>query len=250
MVAALLFIVVSVPQLIAQPPVTDRQKQLAVQAQSQLVNKDFGLAIETYNSLLAEVSDPRAKGEVLALIGEAYRYGGDLVNSLRYMEKAVVLLPNNSKVQSNLGLLYESQNDKVHARQAYEKALSIDSNNPLVLNNLAYLLTGDGGDLDLALSYARSAKEKLPEFVEISDTIGWIYLKKNLLTDAAYEFQLAASKAPGNAEYRYHFAMALNRQGKLKEATRECQAAMDDNPAETLKAQIISECAGQLSEKK
>ena len=37
-----------------------------------------------------------------------------------------------------------------------------------------------GNDLDLALSYAQKAKSKAPADPMIADTLGFVYLKKNL----------------------------------------------------------------------
>lgn len=230
--------------------VSDRARELARLARTQIDDKDFGAAIATYQTLVGELSDARAKGEVWALIGEAFRYAGDLANSLKAMEQAVALLPSNAQIQTNLGLLYEWRNDKIHARQCYERALAIDGNNPLALNNLAYLLTETGGDLDLALAYARTAKNKMPTYMEISDTIGWIYLKKNMIGDAVTEFRIVTEAAPKNPVFHYHYAIALNKQGNQKDAAKECQAAINNNPEDALKEQIKAECAGPLPEKK
>jgi uncharacterized protein HemY len=63
----------------------------------------------------------------------------------------------------------------------------VETENPAALNNLAYLISETpGGDLTQALTLAQKANQKLPQAPEIADTLGWIYLKKNL-TDNALE---------------------------------------------------------------
>ena len=54
----------------------------------------------------------------------------------------------------------------------------------MAANNLAWRYAEDGGNLDVALSLAQTAKRKLPDSPEVSDTLGWIYLKKDLDTQA------------------------------------------------------------------
>ena len=81
------------------------------------------------------------------------------------------------------------------AKQVYEATLKLDPNNAVVLNNLAFLLAESGGDLDDALTKAQRAKQILPNLFEISDTLGWIYLKKNLADNAIDIFKDLVAKA-------------------------------------------------------
>ncbi len=65
----------------------------------------------------------------------------------------------------------------------------------MALNNLAFLMAETGGDLDDALTKAQRAKQLLPSLYEISDTLGWIYLKKNLADKAIDIFKDLVAKA-------------------------------------------------------
>jgi len=74
------------------------------------------------------------------------------------------------------------------------------------------------------------AKQRLPDHPEISDTLGWIYLKKNLTDSALDTFRRLVSQSPDNATYHYHYAIALSKKGDRDTARRECQAALSDKP--------------------
>ena len=117
------------------------------------------------------------------------------------------------------------------ARTYYEKALKIDQNNPLALNNLAYLITETNGDLNQAMTYATEAKQRLPNFLEVSDTIGWIYLKKNIPDSAIDEFKRLVTQAPLNPIYHYHYAMALQQKGDTVGAKAQCEVALAEPAA-------------------
>jgi Flp pilus assembly protein TadD len=124
------------------------------------------------------------------------------------------------------------------ARKYYEAALRVDPGNAYALNNLAYLIAESNGDLNEALTYAQRAKQKLPNFSEITDTIGWIYLKKNLPDSAIDNFKALVIQAPQNPTFHFHYAMALNQKGDREGARRECNAALTNRPAKEQEAEI------------
>ena len=147
-------------------------------------------------------------------------------------------MQENPVTLRDLGMLYEELNQKDKAKQYYEKALTLDSGDPLALNNLAYLIAENNGDLNEALSYAQRAKQRLPTFTEITDTLGWIYMKKNLTDSAIDSFKALVVQAPQNPIYHYHYAMALNQKGDRDSARKECQAALADKPNKVQEDQI------------
>lgn len=198
----------------------------------------FPAAIATYQALLARFKDPKQQSALLVQIAQAYRFEGDVQHSVEAFEKSRQGVPENAVTLRDLGMLYEELNRKDLAKQYYEKALKIRSDDPLALNNLAYLLAENNGDLNEALSYAQRAKQKLPTFTEITDTLGWIYMKKNLTDSAIDSFKTLVVQAPQNPTYHYHYAMALNQKGDREAARKECQAALADKPNKAQEDQI------------
>jgi Flp pilus assembly protein TadD len=112
----------------------------------------------------------------------------------------------------------------------YEQVLKLQPDNPIALNNLAYLMTERGGDLDLALTYAQRAKQKYPKSLDISDTLGWIYIKKNLTGEAIGIYKELVTAQPQNSTFRYHLAMALFQKGDKPQAKKELQTALKNSP--------------------
>jgi tetratricopeptide (TPR) repeat protein len=116
------------------------------------------------------------------------------------------------------------------AQQVYQAAVKMDPNNGLSLNNLAFLMAEHGGDLNSALNMANKAKQIMPNLTEVTDTLGWIYLKKGMPDIAIESFRELVAKAPHQATYRYHLGMALLQKGDRPSALREFQNALKDNP--------------------
>ena len=228
------------PQLLAQatpPPPSPFTEQRNL-GTKQLADRHFDDAIATFSRLLADAPDDRTKADLWSRLGEAYRYKGDFASAINAMEQAAALLPDSAAVFTNLALLYDVQGNLPQARRCYERTLALDPNNPLALNNLAYLLAETNGDLDLALTYARTAQQKLPTFREVNDTIGWIYLKKGLISDAVGAFKILTDAVPYNPEYHYHYALALFRQDDRERAFIECKWAESTKPTPELQKQI------------
>ena len=189
---------------------------------------DKGIA--TFQDLLTKVSDTKQQSDLWTRIGEAYLRKGDRQQAINAIEKAREGQPGNANLTVDLAMLYETQNKLDVARKYYEQAVKMDPNNALALNNLAYLISQSNGDLDLALTYATRAKQRLPGHPEINDTLGWIYLKKNLTDNAIDTFKGLVVQAPRNPTYHYHYAMALMQKGDRESAKKECQIALSDSP--------------------
>jgi Flp pilus assembly protein TadD len=93
-------------------------------------------------------------------------------------------------------------------------------------NNLAYTYAETGGNLDVALQLAQAAKAGLPDALEVSDTLGWIYLKKDLASQAVPLLRECVDKAPQNPSYQYHLGIALVRSGDLINGKRALEQAL------------------------
>jgi tetratricopeptide (TPR) repeat protein len=205
---------------------------------AQMAAGQYDQAIATYRNLFSKVSDPLRQSDLWTRIGESYLRKGDIEQSINSLEKARQGQPSNTVLTTNLGMLYETDNKPDIARKYYEMSIKMDPNNPLALNNLAYLISQNNGDLDQALTYATRAKQRLPEHTEVNDTLGWIYLKKNLTDQAVDTFRTLVVKAPQNPTYHYHYAMALLQKGDRETAKKECQSALADKPSKLQENEI------------
>jgi Flp pilus assembly protein TadD len=171
-------------------------------------------------------------------IGEALRRKGDDAAAIAALQKAREFKPEDVPTLVTLALVLDHAGRWTEGRSVYEAALKLDSANPVALNNLAFLMAEHGGDLDDALTKANRAKQLLPTMHEVSDTVGWIYLKKNL-ADAALEiFRDLVQKVPDHSTFRYHLGMAWSQKGDKPKAIKELQEALKHNPAKAERDKI------------
>jgi tetratricopeptide (TPR) repeat protein len=199
----------------------------------------YDAGIQTFSRALAKVpAASREQGEIYMRIGETYRRKGDAAGAIQSLQKARETLPDNVNLLSTLGLVLDGANRKAEARQVYDATLKIEPNNGIVLNNLAFLLAESGGDLDDALTKAQRAKQLLPNLTEVSDTLGWIYLKKNLSQDAIEIFKELVVKQPNHSTYRYHLGMAYSQMGDKSKALDQLREALKYSPSKDEKDKI------------
>lgn len=220
-------------ELAANP---DRPGMRLALANLQARSGKYDQAIAAFQALIQK--NPKSSSLYLSL-GESFRLKGDITAAIDSFRKAKDLQPNDTRVYVPLALLLDQSGQKAEARSIYEQILKMQPDNPIALNNLAYMMAESGGDLDQALTLAQRAKQKLPQDPNVADTLGWIYIKKNLSDNAIEIFRDLATKQPDNSTYRYHLAMALFQKGDRPQAKKELQAALQRKPSKDEEKKIL-----------
>jgi tetratricopeptide (TPR) repeat protein len=219
-----------------QPLRTDLKKELA---NAELRARQYDKAIADFQSILDKYKDsPTEQADLYARIGTTYAILGNFQKAIENMQKARRLSPSNIGFIATLAQYYDNAGKQQEALAAYRDAMKIDPNNAVVLNNLAYLMTQIGGNLDEALTLANKAKQQLPNLNEVSDTIGCIYIKKNLSDSAIEIFRDLTNKVKDNSTFHYHYGMALAQKGDKARALVELKAALQYKPKKNEEDQI------------
>ncbi|HKQ36114.1 MAG TPA: tetratricopeptide repeat protein [Nitrospiraceae bacterium] len=148
------------------------------------------------------------------------------------MEYEAVLEKDSKVIQAHmmLGLIHEFRKEHAKAQAHYETILKLDPQFAPAANNLAWLLGDHGGNLDVALSYAQTAREQKPDDPYIADTLGWLYYKKNAPILAVSLLKEALEKLPNEPVVHFHYGMAQQKNGDAVGAKKSLQAALKLNP--------------------
>jgi len=195
----------------------------------------FRDAAAEYGTLIA--AHPQA-AELQVRLGESKAQLGDLGGAVAAFERARELSPNNPDAPLNLAILYDQTGYPAEARKAYEAVLRIQPENSTALNNLAYLDADAGVDLDRALGYAQRARRARPNDVEVLDTLGFIYIQKNLNEDGLRMLRELVDRKPENPTFRFHLALALYQKGERALAKKELEAALRSKPSDREQGKI------------
>lgn len=182
-----------------------------------------------YKQVLPKAGD---SSEVWLRIGAIQQALTDNEAALNSFEQASKANPGNASALVNRAELLDAMGRKDKARDVYNQALGVDPDNVLALNNLAYSSADADQNLDQAMTFAERAKKRMPNSASVSDTLGYVYYRKNLTEQAIHELQSAVDADPKNAAYRLHLAMALLKRGDKSAAKREATTALRTAGAE------------------
>jgi len=146
--------------------------------------------------------------------------------------------------QTMIAMLYEQQRRPDEARKMYEQVLGYEPRAAVAANNLAWIMAERNDNLDVALKYAQTAKELLPDQPEVSDTLAWVYYKKDLASMAVAPLQHAIEKDPKNPAYHYRLGLVYLKAGNPVKARQSLQQALTLNPGFEQAADAKAKLAG------
>lgn len=203
---------------------------------------DLFLQAKKYDSALEQYSQIQKLGlqspDLYLRMGQIYLQKGDFNKAVKSFQAADALAPRNPFVTSALGDSLRLAGRSVEAVAMYRQLLSIDPENANAMNNLAFTLIETGGSPDEAQKLIQRALEKAPQSTNFADTLGMIYLKKNLQDSAVQIFSGLTKRSPDNPVFLYHYALSLSQKGERSKARAELEVALQKKPSEDLRKSI------------
>ena len=161
---------------------------------------------------------------------------GHVDDAIATCQQGIKNNPKDASFYVLLGQLLQSRQDWNGATEAYQKALAIRPENPMASNDLASVMLQSGGNLDVALSLAQTARRGMPDSPNVADTLGWIYYQKGAYRSAVDLLQEALrlgqeSNSTDNPRFHYHLGMAYAKSGQTTLARQQLQQALKLNPS-------------------
>jgi tetratricopeptide (TPR) repeat protein len=169
--------------------------------------------------------DPERQTAEAYLFAEYLRRGRS-EDALKQLDQIIAKSPSNAGAYFMKGQIYQAQGKVPEAKAAYTEAVRLNSSLEAAANNLAYILAEEGTDLQTALGYAQTARQRAPENPNIADTLGWIYYKMGNYVLARDQLQFAVSKDPGNPILQYHLGMIYKANKQPSEAAAALKRAI------------------------
>lgn len=186
-------------------------------------------------ALTRAVQLDRNNTDALMKLGRLQLQRDQTEDAIATFQQASIDNPHESVFYVMLGQIFQSRRDWGKAADSYQKALGIRRDEPVASCNLAYVMLQTGGDLDIALSLAQTARKRMPESPEVADTLGWIYYQKGAYRSAVESLQAAltltqGSKFQDNPRFHYHLGMAYAKSGDTARAREQFQKMLKMNP--------------------
>ncbi len=183
--------------------------------------------------LLKTIAADPGRLPAYVLLGRIYLSQKRLDDAKKQLETLLAKEPTSVGAVTMLGMILEAQGKPAESEKMYERALELDPAAPVAANNLAWMYANSGRNLDIALQLAQTAKRRLPDEPHVSDTLGWVYYKKNMAPQAISAFELSTQRAPASADFLFHLGLAHAKAGHAAAAKDSLSAALKLNPGFT-----------------
>ncbi len=169
--------------------------------------------------------------------------------ALALYEQAIKDNPREVRFYILSGELYEARKDYDHAKAMYQQALNISPDQPLASNNLAFVMLEQGGNVDVAMGLAQTARRGMPDSPAAADTLGWAFYQKGIYQSAIGQFQEALRLGakhgdPDDADVHYHLGLAYEKANQNAQARQQLEKAVKLSPNHTDAKKALSDLRG------
>ncbi len=181
--------------------------------------------------------------DALLKLGQVQVAKGSTDEAIATYQNSLKDNPREPSLYILMGVMYESKQDWEHAKDAYQKALSLRPDDAVASNNLAYVMLQSGGNVDMALSLAQTARRGMPDSPNAADTLGWVYYQKGAYKPAIDLFEEALklsekNKSPEDPTVHYHLGLAYDKNAQPELARRHFERVLKINPNYSSAAEV------------
>lgn len=206
-------------------------------------NKDYPGA---QTALQKAVALDKNNIDALEKLGKVQAQQGALDQAIATYQQASKDNPSEARFYILSGELYEEKHSWDQAKSMYQQALTISPDDPLASNNLAYVLLEQGGNVDVAMGMAQTARRGMPNSPNAADTLGWAYYQKGVYQNAISQFQEALRLnekvgAPDDPVLHYHLGLAYKKANQISLARQQLEKALKLKPDHADARKALSE---------
>jgi tetratricopeptide (TPR) repeat protein len=190
------------------------------------VYASVGNQAKTEDLLKQAIEAEPARLEAYEMLGSFYVRQHRLEEAKAQFEQVVKRNPKSVPANTMLGMLLETGQKLPEAEKQYQKVLALDQQAAVANNNLAWLYVSTNKNLDEALQMANAAQQQLPNEPHVLDTLGWIYYRKNMSTEAIRHLESSVRLDATDPSTHYHLGMAYFQAGDMDKAKISLQRAL------------------------
>jgi tetratricopeptide (TPR) repeat protein len=183
-------------------------------------------------------------------IESAFREYKSYDKAIEILQEAISTFPEYDRKDSfyfALGAALERKGAIREAEETFRKALEVNPNNAQVLNYLRYMLADHDLKLDESLEYLKNALKLDKNNPAFLDSLGWIYFKLDMLTEAKKNLLKAKELLSDDPVINQHIGDLHFRLGNLREALDGYQQALDHGLEE--KVDDVKQRIGEIKRK-
>lgn len=201
------------------------------------------------SALRKAVELDKNNSDAIVKLGKVQIQQGNADQALATYQQGIKDNPRNALLYILAGKIYDDRQNWDQAKAMYQQALVVSPNNALASNNLAYVLLEQGGNVDVAMNMAQTARRNAPNSPSFADTLGWAYYQKGIYQSAVDQFLEALrlnqkNGGPESATIHYHLGMAYEKLKQNALAREHLEKAVKLKPEYADARKALSELRG------
>jgi tetratricopeptide (TPR) repeat protein len=134
--------------------------------------------------------------DLLLYLGSFYEDAEEFEKAETVLKQGLEMDSENTKLRFRLGVVYDKWGKKKASIEEMKTVIRLDEKDANALNYLGYTYAELGENLDEAERLIKAALKQKPDDGYITDSLGWVYFKKGLLTKALEYLEKAVSLVP------------------------------------------------------
>ena len=177
-------------------------------------------------ALAAKKNDAALYGLLAAL----YEADGRLPEAEKTLKDGIGVAPQSTDLRYRLGMLYDRTGRPDDGIREMEEILKQEPDSPEALNFIGYSWADRGIRLDEAEAMIKKALALKPGDGFITDSLGWVYYRKNRFDEAVRYLKEAAAILPEDPAIADHLGDACEKAGRPGEALAQYEKALKLKP--------------------
>ncbi|MCU0597722.1 MAG: tetratricopeptide repeat protein [Desulfobacterales bacterium] len=157
--------------------------------------KDIDKGIEVLQAAYNNIPDS-SRIVIIPYLVSLYKEKGFMDEAISMVNQGLALDPENADLNFELGVIFDKLGNTDGAIEQMKKVISLNPDHTDALNYLGYTYADKGILLEEAEQLIRKALSQEPENGYIIDSLGWLYYRKGMYTEAAAYLERAVSLVP------------------------------------------------------
>lgn len=167
--------------------------------------------------------------DIISYLAAMYEDKGMMEDALRLLRRGLDYSPDNTEILFRSGIVLDKLDKKSACIQTMKKVIALDPKHAGALNYLGYTYAEMGENLNEAEEMVIKALELKPDDGFITDSLGWIYYKKEMYEKAVELLEKASDLSSGDPLIVEHLGDAYKALKMFSQAIEAYKKALSSN---------------------
>lgn len=190
--------------------------------------RDMDRTVEAIRYLEQHHRQSPADIDITSYLASFYQENNRQDIAITMLQRALKEAPQNTALLFKLGAVLDTAGQRQKSIETMKTIINLDPEHASALNYLGYTYAEMGVHLDQAMELIQRALEIRPEDGYITDSLGWVYFKKQAYDKAIFYLEKAVELSEYETVIAAHLADAYLKTGQREKAIAMYKKALDN----------------------